>query len=162
MRYAVGGGLTAQGRSRRSRCGCRPQRRSLRMRTPDRSRRSQQVSTKSTYQWRRAWQARGEAAFASKAVGGSFCELDDGQLRQLRAALDAGPAAYEWEQDQQWTLAGVAALVMRLFGVPYTLRGISFLLHRLGNTPQVPAHHAFEGRGRRRRLADGDLGEGTS
>ena len=33
---------------------------------------------------------------------------------------------------------------MRLFGVSYTLRGVSFLLHRLGFSPQVPAHRSFE------------------
>jgi transposase len=31
-----------------------------------------------------------------------------------------------------------------VFGVSYTLRGVSYLLHRLGYTPQVPAHRAFE------------------
>ena len=67
-----------------------------------------------------------------------------GADRAAARALDAGPAAYGWEQDQRWTLARVAALVMRLFGVSYTLRGVSFLLHRLGFSPQVPAHRAFE------------------
>ena len=33
---------------------------------------------------------------------------------------------------------------MRLFGVSYTLRGVSYLLHRLGFSPQVPVHRAFE------------------
>jgi transposase len=46
--------------------------------------------------------------------------------------------------DQRWTLVRAAALVMRLFGVSYSLRGMSFLLHRLGFTPQVPAHRAVE------------------
>ena len=36
------------------------------------------------------------------------------------------------------------ALITRLFGVSYTLRGTSYLLHRLGFTPQVPAHRAAE------------------
>ncbi|MCW2935901.1 MAG: putative family transposase [Actinomycetia bacterium] len=99
--------------------------------------RSLRVSTKSVYQWRRAWRAGGEVALASKGAGGSPCKLDDGQLAQLRAALEAGPAAYGWEQDQRWTLARVAALIERLSGVSYTLRGVSFLLHRLGLSPQV-------------------------
>ena len=86
----------------------------------------------------------GEGALASKGAGGNPCKLDEEQIAQLLAALDAGRAAYGWEQDQRWTLARVAALVMRLFGVSYTLRGVSFLLHRLGFSPQVPAHRAFE------------------
>ena len=33
---------------------------------------------------------------------------------------------------------------MRLLGVSYTLRAVSFLLHRMGFSPQVPAHRAAE------------------
>ena len=106
--------------------------------------RSLRVSTKSVYQWRRAWRAGGGAALASKGPGGSTCKLDDDQLARLSAALDAGPAACGWDQDQRWTLARVAALVTRLFGVDYTLRGVSCLLHRLGFTPQVAARRAAE------------------
>jgi putative transposase len=32
----------------------------------------------------------------------------------------------------------------RLFHVRYTLRGTSYLLHRLGYSPQVPIHRALE------------------
>jgi putative transposase len=90
-----------------------------------------------------AWQAGGEAALASKGAGGNPCKLDE-QIALLRAALEAGPGAYGWAQDQRWTLARVAALTERLCGVSCTLRGVSFLLHRLGFSPQVPAHRAFE------------------
>jgi transposase len=86
----------------------------------------------------------GEAALASKGAGGSLCKLDEEQLAQLSAALETGPAAYGWAQDQRWALARVAAVIDRLSGVSYTLRGVSFLLHRLGFSPQVPAHRAFE------------------
>jgi transposase len=88
--------------------------------------------------------AGGEAALASKSVGGNPRKLDEAQLAQLCAALEAGPAAYGWAQDQRWTLARVTVLIERLFSVPYTLRGVSYLLHRLGFSPQVPAHRAFE------------------
>ena len=97
--------------------------------------RSLRVSTKSVYQWRRAWRAGGQEALASRGPGGSPC--------RLRAALAAGPAAHGWAQDQRWTLAR-AALAARLFGVSYTLRGMSFLLHRIGYSPQVPVHRAVE------------------
>jgi transposase len=85
---------------------------------------------------RRAWRAGGEAALASKGPGGNACKLDEDQLAQLGAALDAGPAVYGWT-DQCWTLARVAALIGRLFGVSYTLRDVSYLLHRLGFPPQA-------------------------
>jgi transposase len=144
MRYPDGGGLTARARS------CREQVRleAAQMFAQDvdarQIARSLRVSTKSVYQWRRAWRSGGEAALASKGPGGGACKLGKDQLARLGAALDAGPAACGWDCDQRWTLARVAALVTRLFGVDYTLRGVSYLLHRLGFTPQVAAHRAAE------------------
>ena len=41
-------------------------------------------------------------------------------------------------------LARVTTLIGRLFHVRYTLRGTSYLLHRLGYTSQVPVHQAAE------------------
>jgi transposase len=102
------------------------------------------VSTKSAYQWRRRWRAGGDAALASKGPGGAACRLTAGQLGRLRAALDGGPAAWGWDQDQRWTLARAATLIARLFHVRYTLHGTSYLLHRLGYSPQVPIHRAAE------------------
>jgi len=100
------------------------------------------VSAKSAYQWRRRWRAGGEAALVSKGAGGAVCRLGDRQVARLRAALEGGPAAWGWDQDQRWTLARVTTLIARLFHVRYTLRGTSYLLHRLGYTPQVPIHRA--------------------
>ena len=93
MRYADGGGLTAQGRSRREQVRLQ----AAEMFEHDADARqvagSLRVSTKSVYQWRRAWRAGGEGALASKGAGGSPCKLDEDQLAQLRAALEAAPAA---------------------------------------------------------------------
>ncbi len=102
------------------------------------------VSVNSAYVWRRRWRTGGEAALASRGAGGAVCRLDDRQLARLRAALDGGPAAWGWDQDQRWTLARVTTLIARLFHVRYTLRGTSYLLHRLGYAPQVPIHRAAE------------------
>ena len=95
------------------------------------------------YQWRRAWRAGGGGP-GLKGPGGSACKLDEAQLAQLRAALEAGPAATAgtrtsggpWPGSRRWSPACSASA--------YTLRGMSFLLHRLGFTPQVPAHRAVE------------------
>ena len=73
-----------------------------------------------------------------------MCRLGEAQLARLRAALDGGPAAWGWGEDQRWTLDRVAALIGGLFRVRYTLRGTSYLLHRIGYTPQVPVHRAAE------------------
>src|ERR1700683_3893087 len=141
MRYADGGGLGPQGRSRREQVRLQGAEMFAHDVDARQVAKSLRVSTKSVYQWRRAGRAGGDDALASKGAGGNPCELEE---TQLRAALGAGPATYGWEQDQRWILARVAALVMRLFGVSYTLRGVSFLLHHLGFSRQVPAHRAFE------------------
>ena len=86
----------------------------------------------------------GCAALASAGPGGAVCRLGPAQLARLRAALDQGPATWGWDQDQRWTLARVTTLIGRLFHVRYTLRGTSYLLHRIGYTPQVPVHCAAE------------------
>jgi len=144
MRYADGGGLTTKGRSRRELVRLQAAEMFAHDAGAGEIARELRVSTKSVYQWRRAWKAGGEAALASKGAGGNPCKLGEDQIAQLRAALKAGPAAYGWKQDQRWTLARVTDLIGRLFGVSYTLRGVSYLLHRLGYSPQVPAHRALE------------------
>jgi transposase len=144
MRYSDGGGLTAEGRSRREMVRRQAAQMFAQDMDPVRVAGLLRVSTKSAYQWHRAFVAGGEAALASKGPGGNGCKLDDARLMRLRAALDAGPAAYGWNSDRRWTLARVAELIRRLFRVSYTLRGVSYLLHRNGFTPQVPARRAIE------------------
>ena len=102
------------------------------------------VSTKSVYQWRRRWRAGGVAALASAGPGGAQCRLSAGQLSRLAAELERGPGAHGWAEDQRWTLARVARLIRRLFQVSYTLRGTSYLLHRMGWSPQKPKHRAMQ------------------
>ena len=103
------------------------------------------VSCNSAYAWRRRWRAGGKAALASRGPGGAVCRLGEAQLARLRAALDGGPAAWGWSEDQRWTLARVTTLIGRLFHVRYTLHGTSYLLHRIGFSPLVPVHRAAEG-----------------
>ena len=81
---------------------------------------------------------------ASKGPSGSGCLLSDEQLARLAAALQEGPAAHGYVEDQRWTLARIADLIARLFRVRYTLRGVSILLHRIGFSPQVPKHRPVE------------------
>jgi transposase len=144
MRYPDGGGLSAQGRARREKLRLQAAQMFEQGIKPVQVARCLRVSTKSAYLWRRRWRAGGEAALASRGPGGAACRLSERQLARLRAALDAGPTVYGWDEDQRWTLARVTTLIGRLFHVRYTLRGTSYLLHRLGFSPQVPVHRAAE------------------
>ena len=102
------------------------------------------VSTKSAYQWRRRWRAGGEAALASRGPGGAACRLSEAAAGPAAGRAGSRPGGVRLGEDQRWTLARVAALIARLFHVRYTLRGTSYLLHRIGYSPQVPAHRAAE------------------
>jgi len=144
MRYPDGGGLSAQGRARREKLRLQAAQMFEQGIKPVQVARCLRVSAKSAYQWRRRWRAGGAAALASRGPGGAACRLSERQLARLRAALDLGPAVHGWDEDQRWTLARVAALIARLFHVRYTLRGTSYLLHRMGFSPQVPARRAAE------------------
>ncbi len=144
MRYAEGGGLTAVERARRER---------VRMAAADlieagasdrEVAKRFRVTRMSANRWRRALAAGGRAALASKGPGGGPSKLSPAQVRELAAVLEAGPAAWGWDEDQCWTLARIAEVVQRRFGVAYTLAGLDLLLHRIGWSVQVPARQAAE------------------
>jgi putative transposase len=99
------------------------------------------VSDKSVREWRRRWATGGIAALTSAGPGGADCKLSEQQRDELAGLLDEGPAVHGWD-DARWTLLRVAELIQRRFGVGYTLRGVSYLLHRMGYTLQVPARRA--------------------
>jgi transposase len=147
MRYPDGGGLTAAARVRREHVRLEAADLFEQDVSPVQVAHQLRVSTKSAYQRRRRWRAGGEAALASKGPGGAGCRLNREQLARLRAALDGGPAAWGWDQDQRWTLARVTTLIARLFHVRYTLRGTSYLLHRSAAPPRLhPAGSHPQGR----------------
>ena len=143
MRYPDGGGLTAEGRAKREAVRLE----AAELFDQDVSTREiaerLRVTTKSVNLWRRMRRAGGDAALASKGPGGLGCRLDAAQLARLESELGRGPGAHGFA-DQRWTLARVRQLVRRLFRVDYTERGVSYLLHRMGWSRQVPVHRAVE------------------
>jgi transposase len=143
MRYPDGGGLSRRGRVARERVRLEAARLFEQGVRPVQVARGLRVSAKSAYQWRRRWRAGGDSALASRGPGGATCRLNPDQLQRLRTGLARGPAAHGWA-DQRWTLARIARLIGRLFHVRYTLRGTSYLLHRMGFSVQVPARRAAE------------------
>jgi transposase len=103
-----------------------------------------EVSTKSAYAWRRAWAAGGEQALASKGTPGPRRRLSDAQVQRLIEALQAGPAAAGWVEDQRWTLARVCAMIGRMFHTTVAVSTAWELLHRAGFTAQQPIARAVE------------------
>lgn len=144
MRYADGGGLTQAGRQRRERvrqeaaalfaAGVSAAEVAARL----------EVSAKSAYVWRRAWLDGGVEALQSKGSGGARPKLSAEQVHRLQQRLEHGPAASGYAEDQRWTLPRVVKLISTLFHVPYSEKGASLLLHRMGWTPQMPTHRAVE------------------
>jgi transposase len=144
MRYPDGGGLTAKERARRGQ---------VRLAAADlieagasdrEVARRFRVSRMSANRWRRDLAAGGRAALASRGAGGAKCKLGPGQLAELEAVLDAGPAASGWGEDQRWTLARITEVIWQRFEAEYTLAGADLLLHRIGWSVQVPARQAAE------------------
>jgi transposase len=143
MRYADGGGLTSRERAARERVrGQAADMFDQDLGSVEIAARLR-VTPKSVRAWRRAWTVGGQAALASRGAGGAVSKLDQAQLDRLVAELDRGPAVHGWT-DQRWTLDRVGTLIGRLFRVSYTPRGVSYLLHRIGWTPQIPARRAIE------------------
>ena len=144
MRYPDGGGLSAAGRARREEVRLQAAEWFAEGVTPPEVARRLRVSSNSAYAWRRRWRAGGEAALASRGPGGAVSggarRSWPGCGRRWTAARPPGG----WGEDQRWTLARVTTLIGRLFHVRYTLRGTSYLLHRIGYSPQVPVHRAAE------------------
>ncbi|MDG4758342.1 winged helix-turn-helix domain-containing protein [Micromonospora sp. WMMD710] len=144
MRYPDGGGLSERGRVKREAV----RRQAAGWFAQDvpvaEVARRLRVSQTAVYGWRKRWRAEGEAGLASKGPSGSRCRLDAGRLRRLADALDEGPAAHGFGEDQRWTLARVSDLIARMFRTRYTLRGTSYLLHRIGWSVQVPSHRPVE------------------
>jgi transposase len=132
MRYAGGGGLTAAERARRERLRFEAAELFAQgVPAPEVAWRFR-VSRMSADRWYRAWQSGGVEALVSKGPGGERCRLDERCLERLRTELERGPAAHGCLEDQRWTPARVADLIAVLSRVRYTLRGVSYLLHRLG------------------------------
>jgi transposase len=142
VRYAQGGGLTAEGRRRREQVRLAAVE-SFERRVPVADIAAElRVSERSVHRWRQAWEAGGTPGLASKGQA-ARCRLDDVQLAELDRVLDAGPATSGWE-DQRWTLARIRDLVAARFRVQYTIPGTWYLLRRRGWSCQMGARRAVE------------------
>ncbi|WP_445276292.1 IS630 family transposase [Streptomyces longispororuber] len=142
MRYAQGGGLTAERQHFRER---------IRLEAGERFEQGEKnaliakelrVSVRSVERWRRAWRQGGTAALAS-AGPSKLPRLSDDRFTELERELARGPAVHGWE-DQRWTLARIRILIFRQFALEVSQAAVWRLLHRHGWSWQSPARRAVE------------------
>jgi transposase len=144
MRYGDGGGVDQAERVRRERVRQRAAVLFAQGRSAVEVAGLLEVSTKSAYQWRRAWVAGGAQALASRGPAGPAPKLSDEQLARLKARLELGPAAAGYGEDQRWTLARVVALIATMFHIRVGVTTAWQAMRRLGYTAQLPIHRAVE------------------
>ncbi|MGW7427679.1 IS630 family transposase [Streptomyces sp. NPDC054813] len=145
MRYAQGGGLTAERRRLRERIQCEAAERFARSEKTAVIAKDLRVSERSVERWRRAWRAwreGGMEALASREPP-KLPKLSDGQFAELEKELALGPAKCGWD-DQRWTLARIRALIAWKFQVDCSMAAVWRLLHRHGWSWQCPARRAVE------------------
>ena len=144
MRYGDGGGVDQAERARRERVRQSAAQLFADGRSAVEVAALLEVSTKSAYQWRRAWVTGGVQALASKGAAGPDPKLSDEQLARLKARLEQGPAAAGYGEDQRWTLARVVALIATMFHLRVGITTAWQAMRRLGYTAQLPIHRAIE------------------
>src|SRR4051794_34568773 len=113
MRYASGGGLTAERQAVREAVRLGAGERFARGEKTAVIARELRVSERSVERWRRAWREGGMEALPSTGPPKSP-KLTDAQFAVLEVELARGPAAHGW-QDQRWTLERVRTVIARTF-----------------------------------------------
>ncbi|MEU3466280.1 winged helix-turn-helix domain-containing protein [Streptomyces sp. NPDC006733] len=142
MRYAQGGGLTAERRVFRERLRAEAAEGFAHGEDSAEIARRLRVHVRSVQRWRRAWSDGGLGALASKGPA-SLPLLSDELFAVLERELDKGPVAHGWP-DQKWTLSRIKTLIGRRFHKSYSIQGVAVLLKRHGWSCQVPARRAME------------------
>jgi len=138
MRYAQGGGLTAEGRRRREQVRLKAVE-MFEQRAPAAEIAAElRVTERSVRPWRRARLAGGPSGRPPADRRHSA-----GWMRGQLAELEAGPLAAGYS-DQRWTLARIRDLVARRFKVSYTIPGTWYPLRRPGRACQLGARRAIE------------------
>ncbi|WP_271219816.1 winged helix-turn-helix domain-containing protein [Streptosporangium carneum] len=142
MRYAQGGGLSAERRAFRERLRLQAAERFARDESSTAIAQDLRISLRSVQRWKRDWQSGGAGALRSHGPA-SLPRLSERQLTVLEQELVKGPIWYGWP-DQRWTLTRMKTVIGRRFHLTYTLQGVRKLLIRNGYSCQVPARCALE------------------
>jgi transposase len=101
------------------------------------------VTPQAVFKWRQRWLVEGAEGLRIKRPPGFPEWLSPEQRAELVEVLNAGPQPSGFSGG--WTLARVATVIRRRFGVHYRYPSAVWnLLHRLGFTAQRPARRATE------------------
>jgi transposase len=101
------------------------------------------VARQVAYRWKDSWKAGGGAALKSKGPAGPKSKLTPAQMKEVTAALLAGPKAHGYKT-ALWTLPRVALLIKDLTGVSYHPGHVWRLLGESGFSCQRPERRAVE------------------
>jgi transposase len=101
------------------------------------------VSCQSVHRWHQAWQRGGKEALRSAVRKGPEPRLGERELKELDAALLAGPRQFGFSTEL-WTLQRIAQVVRTVFRVSYHPSQVWRILRKLGWSCQRPATRAKE------------------
>ena len=101
------------------------------------------ASPSSVSRWKRALEEGGMEALKAKPRGGRQSRLTEEEKRVLEEVLLRGPCSSGFATDL-WTLARVAQVIERLFGVKYHPGYVWYLLRDMGWSCQKPERRARE------------------
>ncbi|MFB7739730.1 winged helix-turn-helix domain-containing protein [Streptomyces sp. NPDC056112] len=142
MRYAQGGGLTAERRAFRERIRLEAAEQFVAGVKTAVVAKELRVSERSVERWRRAWREGGAQALRSTGPANAP-RLSDTQVAVLEEELGKGPAAHGFE-DQRWTLARIQEVISRRFHLSLSVATVWRLLKRHGWSWQAPTRRALE------------------
>lgn len=101
------------------------------------------TSEASVSRWKKAWHEGGPEALAAKPHPGKPPRLTAAQRQRLSELLREGPRQHGYGTEL-WTLARVAELIRRRFGVRYHPGHVWYLLRGIGWSCQKPQRRARE------------------
>lgn len=101
------------------------------------------ASPGSVSRWKKKHREGGDDALASKAPPGNKRKLTAEQLVELEQLLLLGPCSHGYKNDL-WTLARVAEVIEKHFGVVYVANYVWYILRKIGWSAQKPERRARE------------------
>lgn len=101
------------------------------------------VSKSTICRWYKDWESRNKTEVGPAGRRGGVCRLSLAQLEQLKKELLRGPKAHG-HSTELWTLARIAALIEKVFGVGYRTGSVWYLMRQIGFSAQKPVKRGFE------------------